>query len=211
MNDLQDRMERLLDEPWLDHDRSAVEVAAVAVQRRHRRAVAAGVVALALVVGTGAVLAARPGDRGPTALDVAGEPVVYERADTDRMVFVSHSASAAEQQEVRRRLLDDPAVGQAWWRSQQDAYGEFRCLFADEPDLLNSVTPEILPTEYDVALVDGADAAAFDTRIEAIPAVMEVVSEQSPEAIAASGTSVPWRPVAPDPCGLPERAGVPLR
>ena len=41
-------------------------------------------------------------------------------------------------------LIQDPAVGQAWWSSQDVAYAQFACLFADQPAMIESVTPAMI-------------------------------------------------------------------
>jgi hypothetical protein len=213
MNELQERTERLLAEHWLERDLAVIETTAAKVRFRQRRAAAIGVLSLALVLGSGAVLAARP-DRGaaPAAVDAAGAPEpVHQHADADRIVFLESAATTEQQARLRAELIADPDVGQAWWRTQHDAYDDFRCLFADQPQMIESVTPAILPTSFDVVLADGADAASFDARMRARVEVAEVVVEPTAAEVAASGTSVPWRPEQPSLCDGSPRAGEPIK
>lgn len=212
MNDLQERMERLLDEPWLEGDVTAIEARARTVRARQRRVVAAGVLALVVVLGAGAVVAGRPDRGGPATLDAADQPEpVYEQADSQLMVFLVPEASSADRDAIRAAIAADPAVGQAWWRSQQDAYEEFRCLFIDNPEMIESVTPAILPTSFDVALVDGADPVAFEARMRANASVSEVVTPGRSQDPGSSGTSIPWRPAQQTMCDGQPRGGEPLK
>jgi len=79
-------------------------------------------------------------------------------------------ATEAQHAAIRGALDENPEIGGYDFVDQQGAYNEFITEFADRPELIENVTPEILPPSYRVKpTVDDADviealAAQFDTR-----------------------------------------------
>ena len=203
MNRLQERSERLLAEPWLDQDSRRVEALAGRIRSRRRRAVA-GCLAVVLVVGAALVTTTRDDDA--TSLRVGDDPTGrYEPGDIDVIVFLDPASPTGDIELVERALVADPVVGQAWVLTSDDAYEQFVCLFADAPEMIESVTPDILPTAFQIALVDGADSAQLElaeTKLEPVRVVhagphsaAEAQSEQ------LTGTSRPTDPACVDEVG----------
>ena len=92
------------------------------------------------------------------------------------IVFMNPNATDAQIEAVRTELDDNPQVRDAEFCDQQCAYEEFQELFADDPALANSVTPEILPPSFRVKPVD-ADSDAVEALGEVFtqePGVREV-------------------------------------
>ncbi len=58
---------------------------------------------------------------------------------------------------LRAALALDEAVAGVRHETQQQAYERFSELFADQPDLVGSVTPDALPASLRITLVDDAD------------------------------------------------------
>ncbi|MDE0669532.1 MAG: permease-like cell division protein FtsX [bacterium] len=86
------------------------------------------------------------------------------------IVFMNADAEEAQHAAVRSALEENPEIGGYDYVDQQGAFNEFITEFADRPELIENVTPEILPPSYRVKpTVGDADviealAAQFDTR-----------------------------------------------
>jgi cell division transport system permease protein len=99
-------------------------------------------VSLALVGGS---LMLRTGIENATKRWQGGiEFVVYLRTD----------ANPEQIQSVERDLEDSPEVASFKYFNQEDSYEEFKRLFADSPEMVDSVRPEDLPPSYRVEPVN---------------------------------------------------------
>ena len=99
-------------------------------------------VSLALVGGS---LMLRTGIENATKRWQGGiEFVVYLRTD----------ATTDQIQSVERDLKESPEVASYKYFNQQDSYEEFKRLFADSPEMVDSVRPEDLPPSYRVEPVN---------------------------------------------------------
>ena len=92
------------------------------------------------------------------------------RGGIEFIVFMNADATEAQHAAIRGALDENPEIGGYDFVDQQGAYNEFITEFADRPELIENVTPEILPPSYRVKpTVDDADviealAAQFDAR-----------------------------------------------
>ena len=210
MNDLRQRGERLLDEQWLDVDRARVEIAVGRIRRRRWRATAVGA---AVVVVLAVALFELIPQAETTSLRTADVPErVYGPGDVDTIVFLDPTSTPEQADEIEAVLRGDPDVGQAWARSQQDAYDEFRCQFLDEPEMIESVSPEILPSSFRIALVDGADPTDLEISMQRFEVVNEVVGSPTPadraRAEDLTGSTVEWPKLVDSGCSA---AGRPIK
>lgn len=100
------------------------------------------------------------------------------------IVFMNPNATEAQIESVRAELEDNPQVREAEFCDQQCAFDEFQELFADDEQLIQNVTPDILPPSFKVKPVDAdTDAVeALGAVFETQPGVREVAF--SSEAIA---------------------------
>jgi cell division transport system permease protein len=93
------------------------------------------------------------------------------------IVFMKPDATA-DQNDAIRKVLDDPnsEIKSYKYLDQQAAYNEFKELFSDKPDLIESVTPDVLPPSFRVVPVDtDADAVAnLGAKFDGQPGVREV-------------------------------------
>ena len=81
---------------------------------------------------------------------------------------------------VQAELMNDPAVAQLRSVSQQEAFSQYRCLFADRPDLLEGSSADTLPASFRLDLVPGTDPATLNDRYSTLAGVDEVVSNRGP-------------------------------
>jgi cell division transport system permease protein len=66
-------------------------------------------------------------------------------------IFMNTDATQGQIQAVQKALDNDPNVRDYRFLTKQDAYEEFKRLFRENPDLIETVQPDRLPTSYRVA------------------------------------------------------------
>jgi cell division transport system permease protein len=93
------------------------------------------------------------------------------------IIFVNPDAESAQEQAIRDALESSPAVQDWVYVNKQEAYEEFVQLFSRTPEMIEAVSPEILPPSFRVVPVDpDADAIrALGQQFENRPGVYRVV------------------------------------
>ena len=72
----------------------------------------------------------------------------------DVTVFLATTMTDEQAAAIRERVLQLGGVSSVRYVDDKAAYEEFRCLFENQPDLISSVTPDILPASYRLTVVD---------------------------------------------------------
>ena len=67
------------------------------------------------------------------------------------IVYMQPTADDAQKASIRQDLESNPDVNEITYVDQDATYEEFRDLFKDSPQLIDTVTPEILPPSFRVA------------------------------------------------------------
>jgi cell division transport system permease protein len=99
--------------------------------------------------------------------------------DVEIVVFMNPDATQEQIDSVQRALDDNPSVASYTYLDHQAAYDEFVELFAeDSPELVESVTPDALPTNFKVQPTEANFdlVAALRTSFDSKPGVREVVA-----------------------------------
>jgi cell division transport system permease protein len=108
------------------------------------------------------------------------------RGGVEFIVYMDPEATADQIASVRRELEESPQVDDFRFLDKDAAFREFRQLFErDSPELIESVTPEVLPTSFKVKPVDAAVdlVRSLQQQFGERPGVREVVA--ATEAIRA--------------------------
>jgi len=94
------------------------------------------------------------------------------------IVFLNPGASEEQAQAVGADLEANPQIEKVDFVDKNEAYTEFRELFRDSPEMIEAVTPDILPASYRVEPIDkSADiVTALSEQYKTKPGVSEVVS-----------------------------------
>jgi hypothetical protein len=135
-----------------------------------------------------------PGEPGPNApVPTAPVPVppakeVAELSGTaDAEVFLRRDATLDEIEAVRAVLVASDAVAEFQYLDQEAAHARMRAQLADEnPELVELLESESLPTSFLVRLADGADVSDLEAVVRAVPGVYDVAA--SDEWRDVSGT-----------------------
>lgn len=89
-------------------------------------------------------------------------------------VFMNVDATDAQIAAVQRQLVNDPDVRDIRYLTKDDALKEFRRLFKDQPDLVNSVDAAALPSSFRVAPDKAELTKVVADRFQSQPGVDEV-------------------------------------
>ncbi len=89
-------------------------------------------------------------------------------------IFMNVDATEAQIAAVQRQLVNDPEVRDFKYLTKDDALIEFRRLFKDQPDLVNSVDAAALPSSFRVAPVKAELTKTVADRFQSQPGVDEV-------------------------------------
>lgn len=90
-------------------------------------------------------------------------------------LFMYVDAHKSQVADVRRGLIRSDGIFQFCFLSKEDAYREFRRLFADQPDLVESVSPDDLPVSFRITLVEGSDPEEFKRAFETRAGVDDII------------------------------------
>jgi cell division transport system permease protein len=93
-------------------------------------------------------------------------------------IFLKDGISESQRRSLERDLLDNPEVANVLYESKQDAYEHFQRIFADDPEMRESVTPEILPASFRVQLVNPEQFAVVQSQYVDHPVVEEVTDQR---------------------------------
>jgi len=93
-------------------------------------------------------------------------------------VFLKDDAAqnATQVKTINEEISSYKEVKEVTFVSKQEAFDEFRDMFSNQPELVESVTPETLPASFRVSLVDNSTLETVQDRIRTISGVDEVNS-----------------------------------
>ena len=89
-------------------------------------------------------------------------------------IFMNVDATTAQTATLQRALKEDPDVRSFRYLTKQDAYTEFKHLFPDQPDLVQTVDPQSLPTSFRVAPRQAELTETVADRYQSQPGVDDV-------------------------------------
>src|SRR4051812_28699459 len=89
-------------------------------------------------------------------------------------IFMNVKATDGQVETLNRALKNDHDVRSFKFLTKQDAYEEFKRLFRDQPDLVQTTDPEALPTSFRVAPTKAELTKTVAERYETQPGVDEV-------------------------------------
>ena len=94
------------------------------------------------------------------------------------IIFMDPKIQDAQRDAIKTRLEDNPEVSRFEYVDKQEAYEDFKDLFHDQPEMINSIEPAVLPTSFKVAPVnkDIASITALRHQFENDAGVFQVVS-----------------------------------
>jgi cell division transport system permease protein len=95
-------------------------------------------------------------------------------AQVEVSIFLQDGIPEEQRASLEQDLLDSPIVEEVIYESKEDAYEHFQQIFADDPALLESVTPEVLPASFRVRLEDPEQFGVIASQFANYPGVDQV-------------------------------------
>ena len=94
------------------------------------------------------------------------------------IVFMNPDADLDQDTAIRHVLDTSPAIDSYDYIDKAAAYDEFETLFADKPELVESVTPDVMPPSYRIVPTDrsAANVNELARQFSAQPGVREVAT-----------------------------------
>lgn len=83
-----------------------------------------------------------------------------------------------QQAALEQALRAEPVVAEVYYESKEEAYQRFREQFRNQPDLVETVTPDVLPASFRVKLHDPEQFEVIRDRFQAMPGVEEIVDQR---------------------------------
>ena len=93
-------------------------------------------------------------------------------------VFLEDDITNDQRAELEERLRVHPVVSSVEFESQDEAFEQFQELFEDQPSMLASVTPEMLPASFRLELTDPEEYAVVESAFREYEGVDEVTDQQ---------------------------------
>src|SRR5919199_3191962 len=121
-------------------------------------------VAVSLTLVGGALLVKRGVERA----------TIQWRGNVELSIFMKPEASQQELEAVGRQLAAMPEVGKSRYVSKPEAYDEFRQIFANEPDLRDSLTVDQVPPSYRVVPKEAEQTRLIGERFRDTAGVLRV-------------------------------------
>lgn len=89
-------------------------------------------------------------------------------------IYLSDGVTPDQQQALAERLAADPAVKNFVFETQEQAFDRAKKLYADSPELLDGLGPDVAPAAFHAKLVDPKQFAAVADRYRSQPGVDSV-------------------------------------
>ena len=125
-------------------------------------------VAVSLSLFGGALLLKRGIDRA----------TIRWRGGVDLSIFLAPDAPQAQAEAIERKLAGMPEVRSFKYYDHDKAYEEFKEMFKNSPEEIQSVTAQDLPTSYRIVPKRAEDAKSIADRFKNDPGVIEVALAQ---------------------------------
>lgn len=100
------------------------------------------------------------------------------RGGVDLSIFMDPKATAEQSQAIEQQLATMPEVKSVDHYDHDEAYAEFKEMFKNSPEEIQSVTPADLPTSYRVVPKRAEDAQFIADRFRSSPGVIDVALAQ---------------------------------
>ncbi|MFN2504855.1 MAG: permease-like cell division protein FtsX [Acidimicrobiales bacterium] len=115
-----------------------------------------------------------------------GRATIQWRGNIELSIFMKPEAAAQELEAVGRQLAAMPEVRESRYVSKPEAFDEFRKIFANEPDLRDSLTVEQVPPSYRVEPREAEQTRLIGERFQDNAGVLRVsYAEEEVDALVS--------------------------
>jgi cell division transport system permease protein len=93
-------------------------------------------------------------------------------------IFLADDITEEQRVALEAQLEADQLVSSYEYESREEAYEQFRTLFADSPELVEATAPESLPESFRLRLVDPERFQEIDERYTGVAGIDEIVDQE---------------------------------
>ena len=104
--------------------------------------------------------------------------IAKTEANVEVSVFLQDTISSTQQQHLGDLLNNMPEVASVHYESKAEAYRRFKHLFANQPQLVQSVGPDALPASFRVKLKDPEKFQVVAARLTSQPGIDKIVDQR---------------------------------
>jgi cell division transport system permease protein len=98
----------------------------------------------------------------------------FTTRDVEVSVFLQKTIPPAQQEHISSLLAHMPQVKSVKYESQQDAYENFKRLFASQPALVQNVGPDALPASFQVKLKNPEEFSVVAAQLQGQPGIDKI-------------------------------------
>lgn len=99
-------------------------------------------------------------------------------ADVEVSIFLADSITPEQQQALLEELTATEVVEDVIFETKEQAYANAREIFADDPTILEGISPDILPASFRVKLNDPEQFAVISSLFSGRPGIDEIVDQR---------------------------------
>ena len=93
-------------------------------------------------------------------------------------IYLKNDVTPEQRSDLESKLKADGLVERYIYETKEQAYENFRKMFGDAPDMVESVGPNEMPESFRVKLKDPTQFEAIDTEYKELPGISTIVDQQ---------------------------------
>jgi cell division transport system permease protein len=93
-------------------------------------------------------------------------------------IYLKKDVKAEERTALETAIKEDPLVESYFYEDKAQAYEKFQGMFADAPDLVNSVKPDTLPESFRISLKNPEEYQAAFNKYKDYPGISDIVDQR---------------------------------
>jgi cell division transport system permease protein len=102
----------------------------------------------------------------------------YYYQQVEVSIYLKNDVNDEQRAAIKTQLESDPLVKSTLYESKEAAYENFKRMFRDAKDMVDSVGPNEMPESFRVSLKDPTQFAKIDEGYKGLPGVQSVVDQQ---------------------------------
>jgi cell division transport system permease protein len=93
-------------------------------------------------------------------------------------IYLKNDVTPEQRSDLENKLKADGLVEKYIYETKEQAYENFKKMFGDAPDMVQSVGPNEMPESFRVKLKDPTQFEAIDTEYKELPGISTIVDQQ---------------------------------
>lgn len=93
-------------------------------------------------------------------------------------IYLKNDVTPEQRSDLENKLKADGLVDRYIYETKEQAYENFKKMFGDAPDMVQSVGPNEMPESFRVKLKDPTQFEAIDTEYKELPGISTIVDQQ---------------------------------